>query len=278
MASGLRQELRATLSVLQTQIHADSQQGVEMHRAQAHLAELSGVRALLTLCLRALTGEKLLPDDSFLSHGAAMDRHDATSFAARELFLLREDVEQQLDELKLKADLELGGATEQTLRAVLEAESHATQVTESNERQHATMMIQATCTCSREMCELLCMALAAAAPPGTGTAQRRAIAAQGTVAIQDTVARWLRWFARAEPEKTKPVAVLLPPLMTALNCGDEDASAYIRLIRQCMHLRRQHARLLGALQRIACAVRVGDACALLEAKIVLPPGGSNARN
>jgi len=266
MASDLRQALRHTLSALQSQILVDSSRAVESHRARAHMAEMSSIRALLSLCMEALTGRQLAEDEDFIQPGAIRDSQDAASFAARELRLLREDAEAQVALPRAPPPKD----AEAVLEAVLRAETDATSETERTERLHADMLETALGTCSREMCDTLCSALAEAAPRGTCTARRREIGAAATEKIQGIVQRWLEWFVRHEPSKQPPRAMVLPAEVTLLCVQDSEIGEYVRLLRRCMHLRRQHARLVSIMRRLGSAAKVCDACMVLRAKIVLP--------
>lgn len=256
--AGLRQELRHLLCDLQTELHADSGASVRFHRTQAYLAELSSVRNLLELSLRALTGEQLPPDDRFLHFGAIRDAQDAASCSARELLLLREDAEQRCGSLD--------APTRAAVALLLRAENEATALTEEHEQTFADAMEAALTTCSREMCDELCRALSAASVSQLAAARRQAIGREAADTLNDIVARWLHWFSDVAPRRQP--AVPLPH--EALLGEDPGTAEYARQVRRCMHLRRLQARLVSAMRRISAAARVGEACAVLQEKIVFP--------
>ena len=266
MGSDLRHELRQALTALQTEITADSSRSLNAHRTRAHLSELSSVRSLLALCLEALTGDELEVDADFMTVGQVKDSQDAASFGARELRILREEVEAQL-----AAPPNLPRSSRDMLQAVLKAEESATQATEINEKRHSETMEKALGVCARDLCSVLCEALERAAPPGTPYEERRRIAQRAETQARDIVAYWLQWFVAAEARQDQPRPVLLPTDMTFLCLHDNDVAEYVRLLRRCMHLRRQHARTVAVLRRLGAAAGVCDICALLRAKIVFHP-------
>jgi hypothetical protein len=269
MASGLRHELRQALTALQTEILADSSRTLDTHRARAHLAELSSVRALLALCLEALTGETLEADGDFMTTGQVKDCQDAASLGARELRILREEVESQLARAP-----NLPRECREMLQAVLTSEQSATLALEAAVKTHAETMERALGVCSREMCDVLCRALERAAPTGTTYEQRHGIARAAERQVCDIVGCWLHWFVASEPRKGQALAVHLPPEMTLLCLQDGGVAEYLRLLRRCMHLRRQHARMVAVMRRLAAAVGVCDVCTLLRAKIVFGAPGA----
>ena len=124
MACVLRQELREMLSSLQAQIHADGTDTLAARRSQAHLAEMSSLRALVDFALLALTGERTDGDERFLDAGQVRDCRDAASLAARELKMQREALENQLRSAQVPAQCACqSSASAKTLNRVVEAES-----------------------------------------------------------------------------------------------------------------------------------------------------------
>lgn len=269
MGSDLRHELRQALTALQTEITADSSRSLNAHRARAHLAELSSVRSLLTLCLEALTGEKLEVDADFMTVGQVKDSQDAASFGARELRILREEVES-----RLATTPQLPRSSREMLQSVLESEQNATLTTERNEKRRSENIEKALGVCVRDMCNVLCEALERAAPPGTAYEERRRIAQTAEAQVRDIVAYWLQWFVAADSRPEHPQIVHLPPEMTLMCLQDNGVAEYVRLLRRCMHLRRQHARTVATMRRLGAAAGVCDICAILRAKIVFHPSGS----
>ena len=119
-------------------------------------------------------------------------------------------------------------------------------------------------TCSREMCDELCRALAQASRCYQSAAERESIAARSSDVIRGVTGSWLQWFSTMAPQRQLPIPVLQAPILG----GDPIVSEYAGCVRRCMHLRRQQCRLIAIMRRIAAAARVGEACSMLQEKIV----------
>lgn len=268
----LRQELRDALASLQTKIHADGSKALEAQRTQAHLAELSAMRSLLALCLLALSGEAVQDDGLFMSQGHIRDCQDTVSLAARELSIMRQHAENALAN-PLPAVKH--PSVQPALKAAVDAENKAVSETEVAERQHSDMLQQGLKTCCRELCDLLCNTLARAATTSSWEATQR-LGADAAENSKRIVSAWLEWYSKVEPSKPRPGLVALPSQVTLVCVQDPALGLYVRALRECMHLRRQQARLVSVLRRLESAAQVGDACEVLRAKIVLPAECANA--
>ena len=266
-SAGLRQHLRDALASLQTRIQADGSKSLEAHRTQAHLAELSAVRSLLGLCLQALSGEIIQGRDGlFMSLGHIRDCHDATSTAARELSLMRQNAEMDLAKPSVAVSRPV---VQLALQAVVDDENRSLAETEMVEKTHTDLLQQSVQTCSRELCDVLCSTLGRASD-ATSWEAASALGAAASLACKRLVAAWLTWFIAIEPVKGRPSRCALPAHVTLLCIQNCEVGAYVRILRECMHLRRQQARLVSVLRRPAGAVQVADACQVLRSQIVLP--------
>jgi hypothetical protein len=271
-ATDLRQELRNALASLQTKIHADGSKALEAQRTQAHLAELSSMRSLLGLCLLALSGEIIREDGMFMSQGHIRDCQDTVALAARELGLMRQQAESALVN---PSPAVRHPSVQPALKAAVDAENKAVSDTEAAERRHSDMLQQGIETCCRELCDVLCHTLARAASTSSWEATQR-MGAEAAEKSKRLVSSWLEWYSEVEPSKPRPGLVELPSQVTLLCLQDPVLGEYVRSLRECMHLRRQQARLVSVLRRLESAVQVGDACEVLRAKIVLPTEGEGA--
>ena len=264
MAQGgpeLRQELRDILSTLHAQIQADGSRGLNLHRSSAHVAEMSCIRALVALAARALTGAELAEDASFMGLGQLRDARDAASLTARDMKLQRDAAEQQL--AALTAPLLPG------IDALLSDESRCTTAVDGYERRHAQQLAVGLTRCAGEISELLLAALSSAAPRGTCAAERVRIGQEALVRIEGVARAWLQWYLAVEPGRSSVPGIAVPQQVVARTLQDSAAASYVRQLRQCMHLRRQQARLIAILTRIAAASTIGELHAALTARIVL---------
>jgi hypothetical protein len=247
----LRQELRRALGSMEVALHTDSAPALQAHRANASAAELSCVRQLLALCADAFTGDAILDDDCrFRSIGAIRDAQDAASFAARELMVLREAAEQD-------------ASPPAPLAALVLAEDRATRIVQQREEAHAALMSAALETCAMELCDLVCRALQAA----EGHADKAQLGRLAQARALRIVQHWLLWFDNANARAPRPEPVRVPDDLVRAAAHDARLAQQLRDFRRCMHLRRQQARLLHVMRRLAAAARAADACALLRARI-----------
>lgn len=258
------------LSCLQAQIQADGSDTLAARRSQAHLAEMSSLRALVAFALLALTGERTESDGRFYSAGQIRDCRDAASLAARDLKIQRETLEAQLRAARLPTHCAcLDSASGRTLNAVVEAESDCTRILSQEEERHSTVLRQGLAVCASDICRLLLDALGGAARPGLWPQERIVIGQEAAARVQAAVAAWLAWYSTAEPGKNPAPPVALPPDLAYQSARDADLAAYVLLMRKCMHLRRQQARLVAMMSRMAAASTVVDMLGALHARIIV---------
>jgi len=132
--------------------------------------------------------------------------------------------------------------------------------------------------CAQEISSVLCDALAAAAPSTVGTPKREIIARKAVDDVQAIASCWLNWYEAAEPRKLLPPAVCLPQDLTLACMQHADVREYVNLLRRVMHLRRQQARLIAVMNRLAAASKVCDMCAMLRSKIMFLPTNASISN
>uniref|UniRef100_A0A6C0C0Y9 Uncharacterized protein n=1 Tax=viral metagenome TaxID=1070528 RepID=A0A6C0C0Y9_9ZZZZ len=265
MSLNLRQALRQSLSALHAQILTDGSQHMRMHRDRAHYAEISCVRILLSTCLAALTGEVPPPDAAFMTPGSIKDSQDVVSCAARELHALREEVDEEL----LHTD-NLPRYSRAIIQVTLAEETAVTEDLEKIENRHADVLERTLSICSAEMCNVLCTSLLDAAPCHLTTEQREHIARSGAAQITSIAACWLAWYTKFEPEKRPPRPLDIPQEATIVCMQNKAVGKYVNALRRCMHLRRQQARIVSIMRRLAAASRVCDTCVFLRDKISYP--------
>lgn len=270
MACVLRQELREMLSCLQAQIHADGSSNLAARRSQAHLAEMSALRALVAFALLALTGERTDGDARFLNGGQVRDCRDAASLAARELKTQREALEGELRSAQVPAQCAWqDSASANVLNRVVEAESECTRAVALEEERHSTLLRQGLAVCASDVCRLLLDALGEAARPGLSRDARIAIGREAALRVREAATGWLAWYATAEPGKSPAPPVQLPADLAYQSAKDGELAAYVLLLRKCMHLRRQQARLVAIMARMAGASTVVDMLGALQARVVV---------
>lgn len=258
------------LSCLQAQIHADGSDTLAARRSQAHLAEMSSLRALVAFALLALTDERTESDGRFYSAGQIRDCRDAASLAARDLKIQRETLEAQLRAAPLPANCACSStAGGKTLNAVVEAESDCTRILSQEEERHSAVLRQGLAVCASDICRLLLDALGGAARPGLPPKDRIAIGHEGAAKVQAATTAWLVWYSTAEPGKNPSPPIALPPDLAYHSARDADLAAYVLLMRKCMHLRRQQARLVAVMSRMTAASIVVDMLGALHARIVV---------
>ena len=269
-ASGLRQELRDKLAALQSLIRADGSQGIELHRAQTRLAELSAMRHLVLTSLWALKGDAGFSNgDGFLDVGSIRDCQDAVSIAGRELQIQKDEADAALKKFE---GARFDNASMEFLQKISEAEDQATRTTEQNEADYCNQMQQGLAVCARDICEVLCASLLQAAPSGTSTAQRLSIANDASERISKAASSWLAWFRATEPQRPQPAHLTLPSATAHICMQVPGLGAYVQALRHHMRLRRQQARMLGIMRRISSAVQISDAGTVMRSRIVFPMG------
>lgn len=266
MSLDLRQALRQSLSALHAQILTDGIQSIRMHLDRAHQAEISCVRILLSSCLEALTGEVLPREAAFMSPGSIKDSQDVASCAARELHALREEVESDL----LNVD-DLPRESRAVIQSTLAEETTVTDELEEIEKAHADTLERTLSICSSELCDLLCTSLLEAAPSQHTTEERERMARAGASRAMNITTCWLRWYINFEPRKACPRPLEIPHETTIVCMQNKAVGKYVSLLRRSMHLRRQQARIVSAMRRLAAAAKVCDACVVLRDKIAYPP-------
>lgn len=266
MSLDLRQALRQSLSALHAQILSDGTQSVRMHQDRAHQAEISCVRILLSSCLEALTGEVMPQDAAFMTPGSIKDSQDVASCAARELHALREEVDGELLDVG-----DLPRDSRAVIQATLAEETAVTEELELLEKTHADTLERTLSICSSELCNLLCSSLLEAAPCHLTTEERERIARAGAGRAMDIATCWLEWYTHFEPQKMQPHPLEIPHEATIACMQNKAVGKYVSALRRCMHLRRQQARIVSAMRRLAAAAKVCDACVILRDKITFPP-------
>lgn len=269
MASELRYALRQTLTTLQTQLCVDGAQSMEANRGRAHKAEISSIFSLLRLSLSALTGECLVREHPLMTCGDIRDCQDIAALGARELHALRQETDAELH----SPPVDLPREAREIVQEVLASETAITVKVEKDEKEYASLLEKGLETCSSEMCTALCDALAAAAPDGTQPEERERIGREAASRLKRVSARWLAWYVNAETSKKESSPVAVSSAVTIWCMEHAGVAKYVKTLRRCMHLRRQQARVLALMQRLAAAVKVCDACSLLRRKIVFVPGG-----
>ena len=262
--TSLRQELQDILSSLHTKIQVQNGYGLPTKREQVYQAEVSAIRRLLAFCLKALLGDSLTQDENYMGLGSIRDWQDSLSLNARELKLEREQVEADFGTLTRPV---LDPVSQNALTQLVVNENQTTHAIEKNEGEHCRLIQHSIGQCCKDMCGHLLKALEQARKGGTSTSERRDLAADATKKITDVVSQWLTWYAKAEPQIAAPPTIWLTPEVTMLSMQNVQAGKYIQALRQCMHLRRQQARLIALMQRIAAAVHVGDIVCALEENI-----------
>lgn len=263
MSLDLRQALRQSLSVLHAQISSDGSHAMRMHQLRAQQAEMSSIRFLLSTCLEALNGQALPHDCLFSSPGFIKDSQDVASCDARELHALREEVETEL--LDVAA---LPRESRNIIQATLSAETAVTQELEEIETKHADVLEQTLSICSSELCTSLCNFLVDAAAPQLTTEDREKIAEIGVGHVIDIVRCWLVWYTSFEPNKQYPQPLDIPHVVTIECMQNKVVGKYVSALRRSMHLRRQQARIVSSMRRLAAAAKVCDVCMMLRDKVI----------
>lgn len=266
MSLDLRQTLRQTLSILHSEILTDGSQSVSVYQIRVCESEISSIWILLSVCQEALTGERLPPNPYSLSPGAVKDYHDLASCTARELMILREEVDSELLNCK-----DLPRESREIIQGTFKDEANITEEVEQIEKKHSQTLEQGISLCASEMCDALCKALSEAAPVGTSTQRREAIAIATVETLRSIAANWLEWHTNFESTKRVPGTLIVPPEIILACLQNVSTGTYIKALRRFMHLRRQQARLTAVLARFTAAIKVCDACVLLRQKIVFPP-------
>ena len=225
---------------------------------------------LVDFALLALTGERTDGDERFLDAGQVRDCRDAASLAARELKLQREALEIQLRSAQVPAQCACqSSASAKTLNRVVEAESECTRALTLEEERHSALLRQGLAVCASDICRLLLDALGDAARPGLPTGTRIAIGQEAASRVREAVSGWLAWYSAAEPGKSPAPPVQLPPDLAYQSAKDGELATYVLLLRKCMHLRRQQARLVAIMARMAGASTVADMLGALQARVMV---------
>lgn len=249
----LRVALRETLTSLGNELLLDSEQQLSQQLARVERAELGAMRGLLAVALRALTGAELPGDEHFPCASSVHDAHDSAALMARELKQLRQTAEAALTALPLQV--------QPVVQELLQLEALDTSRVDELERARAARLQQGGEQCASAVCELVCATLQAQ--------DCHARAPNAALRASALVSDWLSWRSGALTCEAVPVREMTSAL-SVLTLQDMAAAEYVRVLRRCMRLRRQQARLVCMLQRLAAATRVADTAELLQGKIVFP--------
>ena len=103
------------------------------------------------------------------------------------------------------------------------------------------------------------------------TEERERMARAGASRAMNITTCWLRWYINFEPRKACPRPLEIPHETTIVCMQNKAVGKYVSLLRRSMHLRRQQARIVSAMRRLAAAAKVCDACVVLRDKIAYPP-------
>jgi len=274
-AAGIRLELQEILRSLSDRIRAESAGSVADVRKRARLAEVGASRALCSLCARFLTGRREEPDaaySSFLSPGQIRDALDSAMLDARELKALREEAEETLDSLSRDpASLRLDDRSQALLAQLARQETEAFADVQEHETADANTAARALKTCVADMSGVLLDALCAARDAKTD-ADRRALGEEALAKIEGAAGGWAAWFVAAERQagaRAFPELPLARELSSAM-VGDAHLRSLVVSLRHAMKLRRRHARMVAALQRLQGAVGACDAITSLSGSVAEP--------
>ena len=260
-ALGVRMELQDILRSLSERIRVESAGSIADLRKRARLAEVSAARSFYDACERFLVGQPEPRAPGYLSPGQIQDLLDAAILDARELKTLREEAEEKLEEL---SSADMTDARGRALVAQLaEREGAAFTAVQTQENYSADAATKGLQTCISNMSDVLLEALCAARDT-TEDDKRRALGNEALGRIGGAVGRWAGWFAAAEREATAkgtPEVAIAQELATVMAANAQLHDLVISL-RQAMKLRRRHARMCAALQRLRGAAA---ACAALTA-------------
>jgi hypothetical protein len=272
-AAGIRLELQEILRSLSERIRAESAGSVADVRRRARLAEVGAARNLCSLCARFLTGRRGDSDAaSFLSPGQIRDVLDSALLDARELKALREEAEATLETLSQDtATRRLDERWQALLAQLAQQEAAAFAEVQEHETTDADAAARALKTCVADMSGVLLDTLCAARDASTD-AERRALGEEALAKIERAAGGWAGWFAAAERQaaaRTPPELPLSRELSGAM-AGDAHLRDLVVSLRHAMKLRRRHARMAAALQRLQSAAAACDAITSLSGSVAEP--------
>jgi hypothetical protein len=272
-AAGIRLELQEILRSLSERIRAESA-GSDVRR-RARLAEVGATRNLCSLCARFLTGRR---DDldaaysSFLSIGQIRDVLDSALLDARELKALREEADATLETLSQDtATRRLDERWQALLAQLAQQEAAAFAEVQEHETADADAAARALKTCVADMSSVLLDTLCAARDANTD-AERRALGEVALAKIERAAGGWADWFAAAERRAAARAAPKLPLSreLSGAMAGDAHLRDLVVSLRHAMKLRRRHARMAAALQRLQSAAAACDAITSLSGSVAEP--------
>lgn len=277
VATGLHFELQDILRSLSDRIRAESSGSVADVRKRARLAEVGTLRSLCALCRRFLVGMdigSLEKTDcrNFLSLGQIRDILDSALINARELKALREEADATLEGLtKNPATARLDPRCQAILSQLAKQEADAFELVQQQEKFDAKAATQALKTCVADITGVLLDALHAAREAPSDDSCRQ-LGQEAFEKIERAAGAWSSWFVDAERQSSRrPMPELsLAPELSASMAADAHLHSLVVSLRHAMKLRRRHARMASALQRLQAAVGACDAITALAGSVAEP--------